>query len=97
VWHGEPAAGQKLGVRQGADDRVLYTARGERIDEIPAVLELALEVFPVVGDPERTIAAAQRGAQGYGIVQIAATISPPSSAIALAAGESGRRVRQRTL
>jgi hypothetical protein len=45
-------------MRQRADDRVLYTARGERIHEIPAVLELALEVLPVVGDSECTLAAA---------------------------------------
>ena len=63
VRHGEAAAGEQLGVRQRADDCVLDVARRERVDEIAAVLELALEVLPVVGHAERTVAAAQRRAQ----------------------------------
>jgi hypothetical protein len=69
--HGEPTAGQLLGVRQRADDRVLDAASGQRIDEVAAVLELALEVLPVVGDAECAVATAQRGAQRRGIAQIA--------------------------
>ena len=58
-------------MRQCADDSVLYTVAAERIDEIAAVVELALEVLPVVGDAERAVAAAQRGAKRRGIAQVA--------------------------
>jgi hypothetical protein len=61
VRHAEPAAGQQFHVRQSAYDRVLYTAGLERVDQIPTVLELALEVFPVVSDAERAVAVAECG------------------------------------
>jgi hypothetical protein len=56
--HLEPAAGKLFHVRQRADDGVLYTARAQRIDKVASVVVLALEVFPVVGDPECAVAAA---------------------------------------
>jgi hypothetical protein len=71
VRHAEPTAGELLRVRQRADDGVLYTAGHERIDEVAALIELALVMFPVVGHAERAVAAAQSGAQGEGIVQVA--------------------------